>query len=142
MPKGEEEFIDLDYNVEACMLDNYVSHADDYQLVECITKQVELKIPLDLALLVEFNLVESPTQQQMAWYFDLGAIHHVGGYLTVFALFHQTSDNNLWSANGQGHIVTSMGNVDFQFPDGVVKSISQVLYFPSIQKNLLSMGYL
>jgi hypothetical protein len=45
------------------MLDNYTSHADDYQLVECTTKQVELKLPLDLALLVQFTLVESPTQQ-------------------------------------------------------------------------------
>ncbi len=61
--EGEEEFIDLDCNVETCMLDNYTSHADDYQLVECTTKQVELKLPLDLALLVQFTLVESPTQQ-------------------------------------------------------------------------------
>ncbi len=39
-PKREEEFINLDSNVKACMLeaDNYSSHADDYQLVEYTTK--------------------------------------------------------------------------------------------------------
>lgn len=63
----EKEFIDLDSNVEACMVevDNYSSHADDYQPLEYATKQVNLKLPLDLVLLIELNLVESPTQQQI-----------------------------------------------------------------------------
>jgi hypothetical protein len=69
-------------------------------------------------------LVESPTQQQKAWYFESSAIHHVSGNLMVFTLFHQTNDNNLQLVSGQGHIVIGKGNVDFQFLDGAVKSIS------------------
>ncbi len=48
----------------------------------------------------------------------------VSGNLVVFASFHQMSNNNLQLASGQGHIVIGTGNVDFQFPNGVVKSIS------------------
>jgi hypothetical protein len=46
----EEEFIDLDSNVDACMLevDNYSSDAKDYRPMEYTTKQVELKLPLYL----------------------------------------------------------------------------------------------
>ncbi len=63
--EGEEKFIDLDCNVKVCMLetDNYSFHVDDFHLMEYITKQVELKLTLDLVLLVELNLVESLTQQ-------------------------------------------------------------------------------
>ncbi len=60
-------------------VDNYSFHVDDYQQVEYTTKQVELKLPLDSTLLVELNLLESPGQQQMAWYLDLDATHHVSG---------------------------------------------------------------
>jgi hypothetical protein len=42
---------------------NYCFHADDYQPVEYTTKIVELNLLLNSAVLVEFNLVESPTQQ-------------------------------------------------------------------------------
>jgi hypothetical protein len=67
---------------------NYSFHANDYQPVEYTTKQVELKLPLDSTLLVELNLLESPTQQQMAWYLDLNATHLVNGNSVVFASFH------------------------------------------------------
>jgi hypothetical protein len=63
-PYGEEEYVDLNYNVEACMLETniYFLNVDDFQQVECTTKLVKLKLPSNSTLVVEFNLVELPTQ--------------------------------------------------------------------------------
>jgi hypothetical protein len=56
----------LDYNVDACMLEAniYLLSVDDSQQMKCTTKLVNVKFPSNSTLVVEFNLMESPTSNK------------------------------------------------------------------------------
>jgi hypothetical protein len=86
--------------------------------------------------------VVSSTTQSSAWYLDSGATHHVTGNSQLFHMLHHTAGSNLRSAGGHGHTVSGIGDVHFQFPNGKVTAIPGVMYSPTIQKNLLSVGFI
>jgi hypothetical protein len=88
-PKGEGKYVEWDSNITTCILDvdSYSFCANDYQPVKNTTKQVKWKLSFNSICVVKHNLVESPTQQQTFWYFNLSANHHVHGNPIVFALF-------------------------------------------------------
>jgi hypothetical protein len=91
---------------------------------------------------IELNFVISTAPQSSAWYLDFGATHHVTGNSNLFYTLQHTTGNNLCSAGGHGHSVSRIGDVHFRFPEGNTKAIPGVMYSPTIQKNLLSVGFI
>jgi hypothetical protein len=67
---------------------------------------------------IELNLVENLSTPQSAWYLDSGATYHVSGKWDVFHVMKNSFGNNLRSAGGQGHSITGVGDVHFQFLGG------------------------
>jgi hypothetical protein len=114
---GEEEFVPLDSNVEACIV-----VLDGYE--EVSTKSNASSIDL--------NLVEDSTSQPSHWNLDFGATHHVNGNKEVFHMLRCISTTNLRSIRGQGYNVTCVGDAHFQFYSRTVKNNLEVMYFPSI----------
>ena len=93
------------------------------------------------ACLVELNMLETPSKNA-SWYLDSGATHHVSGDPEVFSAINRTNGAQVRSAGGQTHSVSGVGDVDFRFLSGEIKTIPSVLYTPGITKNLLSVGSL
>jgi hypothetical protein len=130
---GDEEYVPLEGNAEACVFEFILPSGSSEH-----TPQQELHSSGS----IELNNIESSTAQTCAWYLDSGATLHVSGNSNIYHSLRHTSGNNLRSAGGHGHSVTGNGNVHFQFPSGDVKSIPEVMYSPSIKKNLLFIGFI
>jgi hypothetical protein len=57
-------------------------------------------------------------------------------------LYHAAHEQHQPLVSTQAHDVASISDVNIQFFDGVVKNIPQILYFPTIKKNFLSLGFI
>ena len=75
------------------------------------------------------------------WYVDFGASNHMTHYKNWFNELHvpkqpgyvETGDNTV-------HLIERMGNVPLATHDGKPKHMADVLYVPTITKNLVSVG--
>jgi hypothetical protein len=134
-----EDFVDLN-NIEA-----YTIQLQSNKKLRTINEQNTLNLTIINVLavcLVELNLVESPLPLPSLWYLDSRAIHHVSEKTIIFSTMQHMNNNNLRLTNGQEHGVVSIGNVNIQCFDGVVKNIPHVLHSPAIQNNFLSIGFI
>lgn len=132
-----DEHIDGDVEPE----EDYVS-LDDTNNVEAYVLEVDnMPInPVDQALAVELNFIEEMPPSLSAWHLDSGATHHISGDQSMFSTMQHQRCSGVKSAGGHGHEVLGIGTVNVQFPNGKVQTVPQVLYSPTIRKNLLSVG--
>ncbi|KAL3700258.1 hypothetical protein R1sor_018280 [Riccia sorocarpa] len=83
-----------------------------------------------------FSLEDNPS----SWYLDSGASAHVTGDSRYSDQMSKVeSGSTVRSAGGQCHNVTARGALIFDTPEGKIK-VDDVLYVPSVKKNLLSIG--
>lgn len=85
------------------------------------------------------NLVQR-SENLSVWHLDSRATHHISGNSSVFCSLESKQCSGVKSAGGQGYEVLGFGDVDILFPASDVHTISQVVYSPSIKKNLRSVG--
>jgi hypothetical protein len=71
---------------------------------------------------------------------DSGATHHVTGNPNIISDIHQVHHSPMLDATGKAHPVVGKGKVFIQLPDREIKCIDNVLYVPSVHRNLLSVG--
>ncbi len=86
-------------------------------------------------------LVLSLKTSDPSWIIDVGASNHIIGnkfFLKKMKDF-KTSFNVKFAGN-QIHCVQGKGDFNFQFPNGEIKIISDILYILNVKKNLLSIG--
>ena len=76
-----------------------------------------------------------------SWYLDSGASNYITGDSFIFSSFSPSNGTKITSVGG-GHDVTQIGSVAICLPTGKIQKINNLLYSPSIMKNLLSVGYL
>jgi hypothetical protein len=83
--------------------------------------------------LVELNLAEFPLPLPSLWCLDLdfGATHHVNSNRAIFFDMQHMNGINLYSVGGQGHDITSIGDVNIQSFNGVINNIPHILYLQS-----------
>ena len=86
--------------------------------------------------------ISKAEHKKVPWFLDSGASHHVLGDHDVFTSMRTSSGTRITTVGGQGHHITSVGNVAIKLPSGEIQMIEHVLYSPGIVKNLLSMGFL
>jgi hypothetical protein len=80
--------------------------------------------------------------REAGWYLDTGASKHVTGSSSQFSSLDDSYQGDVRTVGGQKHKIAGRGSVKFQFPTSEIKTIPDVLYVPSITKNLLSVGSL
>lgn len=91
-------------------------------------------------LAVSLNLVHETPPTVSHWHLDSGATHHITGNQSMFTALQHRKCNGVKSAGGHGHDVLGVGSVNLQLPNGHIQTVPQVLYSPTIRKNLLSVG--
>jgi hypothetical protein len=91
---------------------------------------------------IKLNSIISFTTQSSAWYLNSSTTHHITGNSQLFYTLHYTFGNNLHSVGGHSHTISSIGCIHFRFPDGNMKTIPRIMYSPTIQKNLLLVGFI
>jgi transposase InsO family protein len=133
-----EEFVELDstQDIEACMVTTSAHSLHSLDNQSSGSQKNGHEHP---RVTGELNLIGDSVHNS-AWYLDSGATYHISGNATVFSDLEQRQCSGVKSAGGQGHDVLGIGNVSVLFPEGTIRTIPQVLYSPSIQKNLLSIG--
>ena len=75
------------------------------------------------------------------WFLDSGVTQHVIGDRHSFSTLDEFS-GNVRTAGGKSHQITGKGSVHFTLPSGKIKKVDEILYVPSFNKNLLSIGSL
>jgi hypothetical protein len=103
---GDEEYVQLEGNVEACVIEFVLPSGSSWHIPQPRSYSFDP---------IELNSVESSTVPSSTWYLDSGGTHHVSGNPNIFQSLRHTSRNNLQSAGGHGHSVTGIGHVHFQF---------------------------
>jgi hypothetical protein len=95
------------------------------------------------AYVVDTTLLRQPSTTDITWYLDNGAIRHAMGNKAFLSnLAAPTLLKTVRSTGGQTHDVKGVGIVKIKLPTGQRQEIHHVLYVPTIQKNLLSVGAL
>ena len=78
------------------------------------------------ACYTQVNMMET-NHSNMPWFLDSRASHHVYGEREVFTNLRASSGIRITTADGQGHNVTSIGNVAIKLPCGEIQKIEHVL---------------
>jgi hypothetical protein len=77
------------------------------------------------------------------WYVDSGASASVTGNRIFFKrLDYSNQSSTITTAGDRTHAVEGKGVVEFVTPNGEIKEIDNVLYVPTLTKNLISVGAL
>jgi hypothetical protein len=75
------------------------------------------------------------------WSVDYGASIHMCCNKDLFENYHETNNGaNIYLGDGLSHQIKGYGDVYLTFPNGCVKQIQNVMYVPSINKNLISVS--
>ncbi len=138
--KEAKVFVNLGNNIEARTIELQFN-----EKLGIINEQNYLNLIVINVLVVcsvELNLVEFPSPLPLLWYLDSKATHHVNNNLAIFFTMQHLSSSNLHLVGGQEHEIEGSSDVNIQFFNGVVKSTPHVLYSLTIQKNLLSIGFI
>lgn len=73
------------------------------------------------------------------WYVDICTFQYdIGNSDMVNKLQKLNYPSIVNTARGQFHPIESIGNIHFETPNGIIKTINNVLYVPRFEKNLLS----
>ncbi|XP_022156810.1 uncharacterized protein LOC111023645 [Momordica charantia] len=105
------------------------------------TRQVNLTETDDIidVVVVEANLVENKSD----WILDTGVSRHFCSNRDLFHDFHDSADDEyVFMGNSATVGVLGKGNVLLKLTSGKTLSLSNVLYVPSLHRNLVSGGLL
>ncbi|XP_014623180.1 uncharacterized protein [Glycine max] len=76
------------------------------------------------------------------WYLDTGCSNHMTGHKDWFYEIDETVKRNIKFGDGRSVMAKGIGKVAIRRVDGSKVTISDVLYVPNVESNLLSLGQL
>jgi hypothetical protein len=92
---------------------------------------------------IAFSEFQSSSDTSKPWFMDSGASRHVTGYKSSLDFVdHGTKhETNIRTANGGNHSIKGKGAIKLTTSEGTIK-LTDALYVPSLQRNLVSVGAL
>ncbi|KAK0583215.1 hypothetical protein LWI29_034678 [Acer saccharum] len=76
------------------------------------------------------------------WFLDTGYSNHMCGRKEMFSKLDETFTSEVKFGNNSNVLVMGKGKISISLKDGSKNTISEVLFVPSLQQNLLSVGQL
>lgn len=89
---------------------------------------------------MEINNVDF-SNSKIKWSSEFGAFNHIIGNHNAFSSVRPSTGHRVRSAGGHSHPLTAIGNVSMINLATEIKSLENVLFLPSIVKNLISVAY-
>ncbi|KAF3685974.1 hypothetical protein FXO37_00081 [Capsicum annuum] len=79
------------------------------------------------------------TEDQVEWWIDTGATHHISGNQNSFKTYELVGDGKIvYMKNSSSTKVVGKGTVELKFTSGKIVTLMDVLHIPDIRKNLVS----
>jgi len=97
----------------------------------------------DEEVVMLMTIVNSETDiEEEWWYLDTGCSNHMTGHKDWFCEIDETLKRNIKFGDGRSVMAKGIGKVAIRRVDGSKVTISDVLYVPNMESNLLSLGQL
>jgi hypothetical protein len=95
----------------------------------------------NLKLFISYVALFAKIDDSNAWFVYSGASIHMSCNKNWFENYHETSNGaNIYLGDDHSHQIRGYGDVSVTLPNGCVKQIQNVMYVPSIKKNLISVS--
>ncbi|XP_074302865.1 uncharacterized protein LOC141637055 [Silene latifolia] len=119
----------------------YVCGKTGHKAYQCPQKKVAAeanvaeKDDIIAAVVVEANLVANASD----WILDTGASRHLCANKDLFAEFEDVADGEcVYMGNSSSAVITSKGNIFLKLTSGKTLALNNVLYVPTLRRNLVS----
>ena len=92
-----------------------------------------------------YSLSISPTDsysEESEWMLDNGATYHVCPRRKWFSSFEKLDSGVVYMADNRACQILGIGRIHIKMFDGIIRELNDVIYVPSLRKNLISIGAL